>query len=200
GHAGRCQLLAVGAESPPADWPGVTTPDEERLQVLVLCRVGRQVPDHHPLVLARGSQESAVRAEGHTPDALLVPAEGPHRLPRGQVPDLHVLGVSRDCQITTVGTERQVESATWPPPLASPNGDRLGLAPALEVVPFPAAQVGRTLLEQFLGPARVVARQFPLRQDDTLEVQSPEQVFLGSLLAPQGLLGLLLFFLDLRVA
>src|SRR5579864_2477774 len=60
-----------------------------------------------------------------------------------------------------------------------PEDERIEPAETIEVVPFPLPQALRTLVEQFQGPAKVVARQLPLSQCNAVEIKARFQFFLG---------------------
>ena len=73
------------------------------------------------------------------------------------------------------------------------HGRRVAVALPLEEMPLPAAPVEWALVEQLLGAADVAGGQLAPCQGDTLDVRS-------FLLTFKGLLRLLLFVVDLRIA
>src|SRR5439155_13759506 len=111
---------------------------------------------------ARRRQALAVGAEGQAQDAILMAGQGLHLPPRGYVPDLDVLLLAGCSQAPAVGAKCQLGKVLQSEVPAEGERDRGRAAQSLEVVPFPAAQQGRALVEQFLGPARVFERLLAL--------------------------------------
>ena len=57
------------------------------------------------------------------------------------------------------------------PRLVSPEGQWLAVPSPLQMVPFPALQAERAVIEQFLRVAGVAGRQLAFRQGDSPEVR-----------------------------
>src|SRR5262249_32857127 len=134
---------------------------------------GSRVPDDHAPLLVRRNEVPAVATVRETADPLVVSLERAEFLASAQVPDVYGIQ-STGSKIPAVGTERN-----------APNGAGMfqrgeaAVALALEVVPFPAAQVLRAAVEQLLGPADFPDRQFLLRLPDAAEVKVEFKLLLG---------------------
>src|SRR5262249_25085880 len=131
---------------------------------------GMQVPDPYPdqilTVLTASGQELAVGAERQPVHHLILPGEGAQRLPRPRLPDLHDAIQGSRGEEPTVRAEREAGNRS-----GRGEGWKTGKGEAFQVVPFPAAERERALVEQFLGAAGVVIGPRLGRQGDALVVQ-----------------------------
>src|SRR5262249_55651193 len=67
----------------------------------------------------------------------------------------------------------------------------VGVAEAVEVMPLPAAQIVRTILEEFPGAVDITGEPFALGQGDAVEVVEAIRLLLLLPYLPPGLFGLL---------
>src|SRR5262249_15540988 len=113
-------------------------------------------------------------AKCHAPDFSRV-AEDEQLLAGRRIPDLHGLTFAGRGEAPAVGAERYLV----PPSRLTTEGNRLDVAQALEVIPFPGGAVGRALVEEFFGLEQIVLQQLAVGQADAVEVRVPLQVLLG---------------------
>src|SRR5262249_32566950 len=126
------------------------------------------VPDFDQLIAARGGHMLAVRMERDARHEYGMRIfESSHDRSRLAVPDLDRPARARGGQALTVGAEGDAGDAY--PPLVVKD-DLLDPAKPHEEVPFPLAQVVRTLLEENQGTAQVIRRQFAVGQCDATVV------------------------------
>ena len=131
----------------------------------------RQVPEPDGSVGARRGEVPAVGALRHTEDVGLVTAESLDQLPGPCVQDLHGPVPARGGELFAVRVKYHATDLG-----RVPENDRLDPAEPHEVMPFPLAQVFRTLAEELKRPAQVVRGQFAVRKSDAMEVRVALQV------------------------
>ena len=157
-HAHDCQLVPAERANQPAT---------------------RRIPDPHGLVPADRGEHRPVGAVGHPPADVGVMSAKVVDQPSGRrVPDLRRPILTGRGERLAVGAEGHVEDIVG---VAAERQERRMALP-LQVVPFPAAQVGRAAVEQPLGTARILRQAFAVRQGDIAEVELQFQLV--------GLLGL----------
>ena len=160
----RRELSAVGTERHGIRRPklvnGVARVGEHLL-------AGRQVPDLHLLVRADGGQVLAVGVERDADDrSRCVRVRVWITLARLAVPDLDGPVPARGGESFAVRAERHAVDLRL-----VPEDQRLDPAEPHEVMPFPLAQVFRTLVEELQGAAQVVRGQLAVGQGDAVEVR-----------------------------
>src|SRR5262249_48877601 len=117
---------------------------------------GVQVPDQDSAIGAPGGEGPAIGTECEAVDVSVVrirpgfPAGGP--LPSPPIPDRAASIQASRSEIPAVGAVRHADDR-----FLRRQSARLFIAPPLEVVPFPTAQMGRALVEQLLSPPEVVS-------------------------------------------
>src|SRR5262249_33595779 len=145
--------------------------------------IGGQVPDDHGPVPVRRSEQPAIRTEYEPVSPLLgARGEGTQRPAGRRVPEPHRAGARGAGP--AVGAEGHCAHGDG----VSGQDQGLLVQPTLQQAPFPAALVGRALVEQLLGAGRVQARQLAPRQGDPLEVGGGPLAAEGLPLAAEGLL------------
>src|SRR5207253_842825 len=146
----RSETLTIRAERHTVGL--ILVPGQDMEQGLLICRtLGIEVPDPDGPIPARGGETAPVRIEGYTVDMPFMGLERNQLLTGGRVPhrDLPILIARGDPP--AVGAEDRAEHGS-----AMVQGGKAFQPSPLQVVPFPAAQVGGAVVKQLFNPAQVI--------------------------------------------
>ncbi len=175
--AGDDQASAVGAECTAGMGP---RPDVDRHPGLAAI----QLPDQDRVRLGRGPADrrepAAIEAQRQARTRAAIPAPHVTQTPRLDIPDPDSPIVAGGGEIPTVARETE----TIHGPLVAGECEQLGMAPPLEVMPFPVPVVGRALVEQSFGLIGIVVAQLALGEIHAICVQEPSFALEGSLRDP----------------
>ena len=125
-----------------------------------------QIPDLRCHILASRGEVPAVAAKHDAGGIRLVSLPLPEFLSGFRLPDRDNARLSARGQELAIAAERQADDRA-----VVAQGRESPVPQPLEVVPFPAAQVGWALLEQRFHPAQVVRGPLAVRQGNALEVE-----------------------------
>src|SRR5262249_31630022 len=146
------------------------------------------VPQAYGLIFARRSQAAAIGTEGDAQDPLLVAAQdqqGPFPV-RACVPDLDGILGTRNGQQASTRVKRQLNASSTPGDVFAYGENDLGsLAEPVQVMPFPAAQALRALLQQLFTSAPIGVKKLVFGGRNSIGVRGLFDVFERLLLARQ---------------